>query len=182
MADGPADPRHDRGHAGASMAADSRPSRRTRSPPSCSGSRSRFVVLYVIVAQFVLPRMGAILASRRAKIEATSPAARMKGEADAAVAAHEKALAEAHARAQCFGDETRERLAAESEVHRKSVEPSSIAPTRRVRQDHCRQQDGGDGQCARHRRRYGGRDRRPTDGSPPSERAVEAAVDEVLKR
>jgi F-type H+-transporting ATPase subunit b len=82
-----------------------------------------FIVLYVLVARFALPRMESILTSRRAKIEADfAEAARMKGEADTAIAAHEKALADAHARAHTLAIATRERLAAESEAHRKSVE------------------------------------------------------------
>lgn len=82
-----------------------------------------FVALYVLVARLALPRMRAILADRRTRIDADfAEAARMKTEADAAVAAHEKALADARARAHAIAAETRERLAAESDAHRKSVE------------------------------------------------------------
>ncbi|MGZ8298970.1 MAG: F0F1 ATP synthase subunit B family protein [Rhodoplanes sp.] len=142
-----------------------------------------FVVLYVIVAQFALPRMGSILASRRAKIEADfAEAARMKGEADAAVAAHEKALADAHARAHALAMTTRERLAAESEVHRKSVEhelnqrltesDKTIAASKTAAMANVRgiAVDTAGAIVAR------------LIGSPPSERTVISAVDEVLKR
>lgn len=82
-----------------------------------------FVLLYVMVSKLILPRVGGILASRRAKIDGDlAEAARMKGDADAAVAAYEKALAEARARAHALATETRDRLAAEAEAHRKKVE------------------------------------------------------------
>ena len=82
-----------------------------------------FVVLYVMVARISLPRMGAILADRRTKIDADfAEASRLKGDADAAVEAHEKARADAHARAHALATEARDRAAAESEAHRKSVE------------------------------------------------------------
>lgn len=82
-----------------------------------------FIVLYLLVARVALPRIGAILADRRTKIDADfAEAARMKGAADAAVEAHEKARSDAHARAHALATEAREKLAAESEAHRKSVE------------------------------------------------------------
>lgn len=82
-----------------------------------------FVVLYVMVAKLALPRMASILADRRARIDGDlAEAVRLKGEADAAVATYEKALADARNRAHTIASETRERLARESEAHRKSVE------------------------------------------------------------
>jgi F-type H+-transporting ATPase subunit b len=82
-----------------------------------------FIALYVIVARIALPRMAAILADRRAQIDADfAEAARMKGDADAAVEAHEKARADAHAHAHALAVAAHEKAAAESEAHRKSVE------------------------------------------------------------
>jgi len=52
-----------------------------------------FVVLYVLMSRLALPRIGAILAARSGQIEGDLDAARrLKAEAEAAVAAYEKAL------------------------------------------------------------------------------------------
>ncbi|MBK5959112.1 F0F1 ATP synthase subunit B' [Rhodoplanes elegans] len=82
-----------------------------------------FVVLYAMVAKVALPRMAGILTDRRARIDGDlSQAVRLKGDADKAVAAYEKALADARNNAHAIATETRERLARESEAHRKAVE------------------------------------------------------------
>lgn len=87
-----------------------------------------FVVLYVMVAKVALPRMAGILAARRARIDGDlAQAVRLKGDADAAVAAYEKALADARNNAHAIAAETRDRLAAESEAHRKAVEAELTA-------------------------------------------------------
>lgn len=141
-----------------------------------------FVALYVIVARFALPRMGDILSSRRSKIEADfAEAARMKGEADAAVAAHEKALADARERAHALAMTTRERLAAESEAHRKQVEhelnqrlaesDKSIAASKTAAMANVR------GIAVEAASAIVDR----LIGSAPSDPAVKSAVDEVLK-
>lgn len=140
-----------------------------------------FIALYVLVARVALPRMESILTSRRTKIEADfAEAARMKGEADAAVAAHEKALADAHARAHALAMTTRERLAAESEAHRKSVEhdlnqrlaesEKKIAANKTAAMANVRgiAVEAAGAIVAR------------LIGSPPSDGAVKSAVDEVL--
>ncbi|MEZ5787716.1 MAG: F0F1 ATP synthase subunit B' [Xanthobacteraceae bacterium] len=142
-----------------------------------------FVALYVMVARVALPRMGEIFAQRRAKIDADfAEAARMKGDADAAVEAHEKARADAHARAHALAIEAREKAAAESEAHRKSVEEglqqrlveaekqiaaSKTAAMAKVR-DIAIETTGA---IVTH-----------LIGTPPSDGAVTAAVDETLKR
>ncbi|EJW09642.1 ATP synthase B' chain [Rhodovulum sp. PH10] len=82
-----------------------------------------FALLYLMVSKAVLPRVSGILAARRAKIDSDlADAARLKGDADAAVASYEKALAAARERAHAIATETREKLTAESEAHRKAVE------------------------------------------------------------
>jgi F-type H+-transporting ATPase subunit b len=142
-----------------------------------------FIVLYVLVARYALPRMKAILESRRTKIEADfAEAARMKGEADAAVAAHEKALADAHARAHELAMTARERLAAESEAHRKSVEhdlhqrlaesDKAIAASKQAAMANVRgiAVDTAGAIVAR------------LIGKSPPDDTVKSAVDEVLKR
>lgn len=82
-----------------------------------------FVAIYAIVARLALPRVGGIIAERRKKIAADlAEAARFKSEADAAIAAYEKALAEARARAQAIAADTRVKLNAETEKNRHTVE------------------------------------------------------------
>ena len=82
-----------------------------------------FVLLYVLMAKLALPRVGAIIENRRKRIEDDlADASRLKGESDAAVAAYEKALADARNRAQAIATETRERQAAEAEARRKTLE------------------------------------------------------------
>src|SRR5688500_15289978 len=73
-----------------------------------------FVLLYVLMARVALPRIGAIMDERRARIaDDLAQAERLKGESDAALAAYEKALADARARAQSLANETRERQTAQ---------------------------------------------------------------------
>jgi F-type H+-transporting ATPase subunit b len=82
-----------------------------------------FIALYVIVAKLGLPRVGGILEARHGRIAADLAAAnRLKEAADAAMAAYEKALAEARARSQLIANETRNRLNAETEKTRKALE------------------------------------------------------------
>jgi F-type H+-transporting ATPase subunit b len=82
-----------------------------------------FVLLYVLMAKLALPRVGAIIENRQNRIaDDLADASRLKGESDAAVAAYEKALADARGRAQAIANETRERQAAEAEKRRKALE------------------------------------------------------------
>ena len=82
-----------------------------------------FVVLYVLMAKLALPRIGAIIESRQKRIaDDLAGAASLKAESDAAIAAYEKALAEARARAQAIANETRDKQAAAAEVTRKRLE------------------------------------------------------------
>jgi F-type H+-transporting ATPase subunit b len=82
-----------------------------------------FVLLYVLVARFALPRVGGILRARQGRIAGDlATASRLKEEADAAIATYEKALADARARAQLIASETHEKLTAEAEKNRKTLE------------------------------------------------------------
>jgi F-type H+-transporting ATPase subunit b len=84
-----------------------------------------FITLYLIASKLALPRVGSILAERRARIAGDfAAAARMKDEADAAIAAYEKALTDARARAQALAGETREELNRHAEAERKALEQS----------------------------------------------------------
>ena len=82
-----------------------------------------FVLLYVLMSKLALPRVASIIESRQKRIaDDIGEASRLKSESDAAVAAYEKALADARARAQAMANETRERQAAEAKERRKSLE------------------------------------------------------------
>lgn len=62
-----------------------------------------FGVLYLIVSRVALPRVGEILQARRERIEADlSRAEALREEAEAAMAAHERAMAEARAEARAI--------------------------------------------------------------------------------
>jgi F-type H+-transporting ATPase subunit b len=82
-----------------------------------------FGLLYLIASKLALPRVGGIIADRRARIDGDlAEAARMKEAADAAIASYEKSLADARARAQAMAAETRMKVNAQAEARRKEVE------------------------------------------------------------
>jgi F-type H+-transporting ATPase subunit b len=82
-----------------------------------------FVLLYVLMAKVALPRVGAIIAARRARIDGDlADAHKLKADAETTMAAYEKALADARNRAQTIASETRNALNAEAEKRRKQLE------------------------------------------------------------
>jgi F-type H+-transporting ATPase subunit b len=82
-----------------------------------------FIALYLLMSRVALPRVGSILDERRKRIDGDlAEAQRLKGESDAAIAAHEKALADARARAQTLANETHQKAAAAAEARRKDVD------------------------------------------------------------
>jgi F-type H+-transporting ATPase subunit b len=82
-----------------------------------------FVLLYLITARLVQPRVAGIMDSRKNRISGDlAEASRLKTEAEQAIAAYEKALADARTRAQTIASETRDRLQAEADRNRKSLE------------------------------------------------------------
>jgi F-type H+-transporting ATPase subunit b len=82
-----------------------------------------FVLLYALMSRLALPRVAAIIESRQKKIEGDiAEAGRLKTQSDEAVAAYEKALADARARAQAIANDTRDKQAAAAEARRKALE------------------------------------------------------------
>jgi len=74
-----------------------------------------FIVLYGLMRWLALPRVAAALDARRRQIDGDlSRAAELKIEAEAALAAYQKALSEARAEAQATLRETSEKLAADA--------------------------------------------------------------------
>jgi F-type H+-transporting ATPase subunit b len=82
-----------------------------------------FGVLYLLMSKFGLPRVSGIMEARRQRIEGDlGEAKRLKDQSDAAIAAYEKALSDARARAQALANETRAQYAAEAERARKLLD------------------------------------------------------------
>ena len=70
-----------------------------------------FIALYLVMARLGLPRVGGIIAARKARIDGDlDKAAQMKSEAEAVIAAYDRALAEARMQAQITMRETAEKL------------------------------------------------------------------------
>ena len=80
-----------------------------------------FVLLYVLMARVALPRIASILEERRKHVaDDLAEAQRFKEQSDAAIVAHEQALADA--RAQTIIDARRQQQAAEAEESRTRLE------------------------------------------------------------
>ena len=85
-----------------------------------------FVLLYVMMAKVALPRIGAHHRERQKHIDDDlAEAGALKTQSDAAIAAYEKALADARARAQAIANEMRDKQAAEAEARRKRLESAA---------------------------------------------------------
>lgn len=142
-----------------------------------------FVALYLLMSRVALPRIDKIIADRRKHIDGDlEEAKRLKDESDAALAAYETSLAEARGRAQALANETREREAAAAEAARKALDAKLNAQiadaekaivARRSAAMANVQGIAADAAAAIVLR---------LTGSAPGGRAVEAAVDAVLKR
>ncbi len=82
-----------------------------------------FGALYWLMSRIALPRVQEILDARRNRIAQDLDSARiMQGDAEAAGRAYEKTLSEAKARAQGLAQQTHDKLHAESEARRQSLE------------------------------------------------------------
>jgi F-type H+-transporting ATPase subunit b len=82
-----------------------------------------FILFYLFVKRLLVPRIGGVLELRRSKIASDlETAARMKEEADAAIAAYEQDLADARARAGEIGQKARDEAKAAADAERRKVE------------------------------------------------------------
>jgi F-type H+-transporting ATPase subunit b len=82
-----------------------------------------FVALYLLISRIAVPRIGGILEARERRIAGDiAEAQRLKADSEAALAAYEKALADARNRAQAIGAEIRDKLHAEAQESRKAIE------------------------------------------------------------
>jgi F-type H+-transporting ATPase subunit b len=81
-----------------------------------------FAVLYVLMAKVAIPRIEAMVEGRRTRIEDDlDRSGRMRTEAEAVIAAYEKALASARHQAQLTMKETTDRLKAETAERQKEA-------------------------------------------------------------
>ncbi len=81
-----------------------------------------FIALYLVMVTMGLPRVGGILAARKSRLEGDlEKATQAKNEAEAVIAAYEKALAEARQQAQITLRETVEALNAKSAERQRKV-------------------------------------------------------------
>lgn len=142
-----------------------------------------FVALYLLMSRLALPRLGAILEARRARIEGDlGEAQRLRTESEAVINAYEKSLGDARARAQTIANTTRDRLMGESEESRKALEAklnarlaeaeAQIAGTKSAAMTHVREVAVDSASAIVER----------LVGTTPSAASVTAAVDNVLKR
>ena len=142
-----------------------------------------FVILYVLIGRFAIPRIGGIIEARRGRIEGDlAEANRLKEQSGEALSAYEKSLADARARAQALAGETRDKLSAEAEEQRKTLEgqlnvklgeaEKTIAATKTAAMSNVRGIAVDTATAIVER----------LIGSAPSGSAVEAAVADALKR
>jgi F-type H+-transporting ATPase subunit b len=142
-----------------------------------------FVLLYVLMAKWALPQVAGVIEKRQKSIaDDIAEAGRLKQQSDEAVAAYEKALADARARAQAIANETRDKQAATAAAARKTIEDElntklaqaekTIAATKQAAMSNVRA-IAEDAAAAIVERLI---------GSAPSQKAVADAVADVLKR
>lgn len=99
-------------------------------PPQLVWLVITFTVLYFLMAKLALPKVGNIIAARRAKVDGDlEKASTMKAEAESVLAAYERALAEARQSAQATLKATTEKLAAEAAERQKVVSDKLAADT-----------------------------------------------------
>lgn len=89
-----------------------------------------FIVLYLLMAKLGLPRIARVLGARRERVEGDlEKAQQMKAEAEAVIAAYERALTEARQQAQQTLKETSERLNAEAAERQRQLAEKLTAET-----------------------------------------------------
>ena len=82
-----------------------------------------FGLLYVLMSRVAIPRIGSILEERDKRIAGDlAEAARLKAASDAAIAAHEQALAEARQNAHSIGQKARDTAKSEIAADRSRIE------------------------------------------------------------
>jgi len=90
-----------------------------------------FIALYLLMSRLGLPRVDAIIAARRKRLDDDlARAAAMKAEAEAVIAAYQRTLAEARAQAQATIKERTDRFAAEAAGRQRQLAEALAEQTR----------------------------------------------------
>ena len=142
-----------------------------------------FIFLLVMMWKVALPRIGSIIDNRLGRVaDDLASAAALKAQSDDAIAAYEKALADARASAQAIANATRDKQAAEADLTRKRLEDElnvkladaekTIAATKTAAMSNVR------GIAADATKAIVER----LIGKAPSDGAVDAAIADTLKR
>ena len=142
-----------------------------------------FVLLYLLMAKIALPRVGGIIAERQKRIDDDlAQANSFKTQSDAALAAYEKALADARNRAQSIANDMREKQNAEADSVRKKLEgqlnvklaeaEKAIATTKQAAMANVRGIATDAAKAIVER----------LIGKAPADTAIDAAIADVLKR
>lgn len=99
-------------------------------PPQLIWLAITFIVLYLLMARLGLPRIARTLGVRRERIDTDlEKAQQMKAEAEAVIAAYERALAEARQQAQQMLKETTDRLNAQAAERQRGLAEKLAAET-----------------------------------------------------
>jgi len=81
-----------------------------------------FIVLFILLSVFALPKIGGVLEERQKRIDGNlDKAAQLKHEAEAAIAAYEKALAESRAQAHKIMQDNAKAIAEAAEARNKAI-------------------------------------------------------------
>lgn len=92
-------------------------------PPQLFWLAVTFLVLYFIISKIVIPRTGGVIEGRKNQIDSDLAAAqRFKADTDKAVAEYEKSLADARSNAHGIAQETRNKLNAEVDKERSTLD------------------------------------------------------------
>ena len=141
-----------------------------------------FILLYVIVSRFALPRVGGIIATRQQMIEGDiAEAQRLKNESDAALKAYETELANARGKAQEIGAEARSTLNAQAEQERKALENRLAAKLTEAEATIAATRDAAMGNVRSIATESAAEIVRQLTGLQPDTGAVQSAVDSSLR-
>ena len=141
-----------------------------------------FVLLYVVVSRFALPRMGAVLSARQDAIDGDlSEAQKLRDESDAALKAYEAELAGARGKAQAIGTEIRDKLNKSAEADRKTLEDRLAARLADAEATIARTRSAAMANVRSIAADAAGAIVQRLTGTAPDARAVDGAVDAALK-
>ena len=104
-------------------------------PPQLFWLAVTFIVLYLLMSKLGLPRVSGVIEARRKRIDDDlARASEVKAEAEAAITAYQRRLAEARAQAQATVRERTERFAAEAAERQRQVAAALAEQTKAAEQ------------------------------------------------